>query len=286
MDARRNRRRHPSDIRHRKLTCPLQPDRHPADAPPSRRRRRLRRFAPRRAASRPRRRGRGGRQLRNRSSLERRPPRRAQGLHAGRTRHHRSPAGVRSDVRRRARPRQPGVAGRLRDDAAGDPRGRLDRHAQPARPRRGPSGPLLPGVDERGVRRPAGAPAARDVLGQRQLDRAAQLLRRGQAVQRSDHHGLPPCARPRRAHRPNLQHLRRADAPRRRSRRQHPRRAGPARRTDHAARRRLANPQLLPRQRRDRRADRGARRPPHRARSTSATPTSSRFASSPNWSSS
>ena len=104
---------------------------------------------------------------------------------------------------------------------------------------------ILPGVDQRGLRRSAGAPATGNLLGQRQLDRAAQLLRRGQAVQRSDHHGLPPRPRPRRAHRPDLQHLRRTDAARRRSGRQHDGRAGVARRADHVARRRLADAQLL-----------------------------------------
>ena len=42
---------------------------------------------------------------------------------------------LRHAVRHRPRPRQPGVAQRLRDDAARDPRGRLDRHTQPPRPR-------------------------------------------------------------------------------------------------------------------------------------------------------
>ena len=57
-------------------------------------------------------------------------------------------------------------------------------------------------------------PQPETLLGQRQLDRPAELLRRGQAVQRGDHDGVPPRARPRRAHRPDLQHLRRAHAAR------------------------------------------------------------------------
>ncbi len=42
---------------------------------------------------------------------------------------------------------------------------------------------------------PAGASAARDLLGQRQPDRTARRLRRGQALRRSDDDGLPPRAR-------------------------------------------------------------------------------------------
>ena len=73
-------------------------------------------------------------------------------------------------------------------------------------------------VDVRGLRRSAGAPAEGDVLGQRQPDRAARRLRRGQALRRSDDDGLPPL--PRRGHedRPHLQHLRPADAAARRPR--------------------------------------------------------------------
>ena len=51
---------------------------------------------------------------------------------------------------------------------------------------------LLPGLDQRGVRRPARAPAARDLLGQRQPHRAARRVRRGQAVRRGDDDGVPP----------------------------------------------------------------------------------------------
>ena len=84
----------------------------------------------------------------------------------------------------------------------------------PARPRAGPRprGPVPAGVDQRGLRRPRGAPPDRGVLGQRQPGRAPQRLRRGQAVRRGPDHGLPPRPRHRRRHRPDLQHLR-APAP-------------------------------------------------------------------------
>ena len=88
--------------------------------------------------------------------------------------------------------RQPGLADRLRADPDPDPQGRRPRHPQLPRPGQGQGRQVLPGLDERGLRRPAGAPAARDVLGQRQPDRPARRLRRGQAVRRGDHDGVPP----------------------------------------------------------------------------------------------
>ena len=76
--------------------------------------------------------------------------------------------------------------------------------------------PLPPGVDQRGVRRAPRPPPARDLLGQRQPHRARVGLRRGQALRRGAHHGLPPPARPGGRHRPDLQHLRSGHARRRR----------------------------------------------------------------------
>ena len=73
----------------------------------------------------------------------------------------------------------------------------------------------------RGLRRPARASAEGDLLGQRQPDRPARGLRRGQALCRSDDHGLPPLPRREHEDRPHLQHLRPAHAGERR-----PRRAG------------------------------------------------------------
>ena len=65
---------------------------------------------------------------------------------------------------------------------------------------------------------PHDAPAARGVLGQRQPDRPALLLRRGQALRRDAVLRLPPPARPAHQGGAHLQHLRAAHAPQRRPR--------------------------------------------------------------------
>ena len=70
----------------------------------------------------------------------------------------------------------------------------LVRDAQRARPREVQARPLPARVDERGLRRSAGAPAARELLGQRQPDRPARCLRRGEALRRGADDGLPPPA--------------------------------------------------------------------------------------------
>ena len=70
-----------------------------------------------------------------------------------------------------------------------------------------------------GLRRPAGAPPARDVLGQRQSDRAARLLRRVEALRRSPDVRVPAQARCQCLDRAHLQHLRPAHEHRRRPRR-------------------------------------------------------------------
>ena len=54
--------------------------------------------------------------------------------------------------------------------------------------------PLPARLDLRGLRRPAGPPAARELLGPRQPDRPARRLRRGQALRRGADDGLPPPA--------------------------------------------------------------------------------------------
>ena len=56
-------------------------------------------------------------------------------------------------------------------------------------------------------------PQPETLLGQRQPDRPARRLRRGQALCRGHDHGLPPLPRCRHAHRAHLQHLRPAHAP-------------------------------------------------------------------------
>ena len=73
-------------------------------------------------------------------------------------------------------------------------------------------------LDQRGLRRPAGPPAARVLLGPRQPDRPARRLRRGQALRRGADDGLPPPAGRRHGDRAHLQHLRPAHAPARRPR--------------------------------------------------------------------
>ncbi len=73
-------------------------------------------------------------------------------------------------------------------------------------------------VDERGLRRPAGAPAARDLLGPREPHRPAWRLRRGEALRRSADHGVPPAAGRGHRDREDLQHLRSEDEAERRAR--------------------------------------------------------------------
>ena len=112
---------------------------------------------------------------------------------------------------------------------------------------------LPAGLHLRSLRRPAGPPAAGELLGQRQPDRPARRLRRGQALRRGDDHGLSPHPRRGHAHRAHLQHLRPAHAPQRRPRRAQLRRPGAARRAADRLRRRQADAQLLLRQRPGRR---------------------------------
>ena len=101
------------------------------------------------------------------------------------------------------------------------------------------------GLDQRGLWRPGGASAARELLGQRQPDRPARLLRRGQARRRDAVLRLPP--HPRRADQggPDLQHLRAADARGRRPDHLQLRRPGAARRAAHGLWRRPADPLVL-----------------------------------------
>src|SRR5437870_5226457 len=114
--------------------------------------------------------------------------------------------------------RQPGVARRLSRAADPDPEGRRPRHLPRARPGQSEERALSPGVDVRGLRRSARAPPARGLLGQRQPDRPARCVRRGQALRRGHHDGVP--WRPRRGHphRQDLQHVRPQDETERRPR--------------------------------------------------------------------
>src|SRR5688572_13582586 len=57
------------------------------------------------------------------------------------------------------------------------------------------------------LRRPPGAPAIRNLLGQRESGGSALLLRREQTLRRSDDHGLPSQARSANQYRAHLQYL-------------------------------------------------------------------------------
>ncbi len=74
-----------------------------------------------------------------------------------------------------------------------DERARRDQHA---RSREAPEGADPAGVDERGVRRSVGPSADRGLLGPRQSDRPALVLRRGQALRGDAVRRLPAAARP------------------------------------------------------------------------------------------
>ena len=133
------------------------------------------------------------------------------GLHLHQARRHQL------HLRRRAGARgaalgEPGQPDRLPGAADPDAEGRRARHAQGARPGQGEERALRARVDLRGLRRSARASAEGNLLGQRQPDRSARRLRRGQAVRRGDDDRLPPLSRARREDRPDLQHLRSADA--------------------------------------------------------------------------
>ena len=85
-------------------------------------------------------------------------------------------------------------------------------------------------------------PQPETLLGPRQPGRAARGVRRGEAVRRGDDDGLPAHARRRHRDRADLQHVRPADAPRRRAGHPDVHPAGAARRADHGGRRRQPDP--------------------------------------------
>ena len=167
-------------------------------------------------------------------------------------------------------PRQPD---RLPAPAAADAEGRLAGHAQRARPRQVEARALPDQLDERGLRRPAGASAARDLLGQREPDRPARRLRRGQALRRGAHDGVPQPAGRRHRDRAHLQHLRPADEAERRPRDGHLPAPGARGEAAHGLRRRVADAVALLRRRPDPRAAPARDCPTSTCRSTSATPT-------------
>ena len=139
---------------------------------------------------------------------------------------HRAPAGpsaVRGDAARRGRaalprggpdlqPRLSRLADSLPVQPGQDGEVERDGRDQHARARQAGRRPHPPGLDVRGLRRSHRAPADRDLLGQREPDRSAVLLRRRQAGRRDADDGLPPGrpgGHPDRAH---LQHVRHPDA--------------------------------------------------------------------------
>ena len=134
----------------------------------------------------------------------------------------------------------PGEPDRLPAAAAAHAQGRLVRHAPRARPGEAAPRPLPDRVDVRGLRRPAGAPAARVLLGPREPDRAARRVRRGQALRRGADDGLPPPAGRGHGDRAHLQHLRPAHAPARRPRDPDLHAPGAAGQADHRVRRRVS----------------------------------------------
>ena len=115
--------------------------------------------------------------------------------------------------RRRLPPCGPRQPDRLPADAAALAEGRLLRDAQRARAREVEARTLPAGLDERGLRRPAGASPAGDLLGERQPDRPSWRLRRGEAVLGGDGDGVPQPAGRGHVDRQDLQHLWAAHAP-------------------------------------------------------------------------
>ena len=95
------------------------------------------------------------------------------------------------------------------------------------------------------LRRSARAPAEGGLLGQREPDRAARRLRRGQALRRGHDHGLSPLSQDRHQDCPHLQHLRSAHAPARRPRGAGVHRPGAHRPAADRLRRRQADAELL-----------------------------------------
>ena len=105
--------------------------------------------------------------------------------------------------------------------------------------------PDPPGLHLRGLRRSDRAPADRELLGQREPDRPARLLRRGQAGGRDADVGLPPRGRGGHPDRADLQHLRPADGGERRAGGVQLHRAGAPRAGADALRHRRADPLVL-----------------------------------------
>ena len=181
-----------------------------------------------------------------------------QHVRAPQRRHHRALLHRRTD-RLRLPPGVAGVADRLSAPASGHAQGRLVRHPPHAGPGQAAPRALPDRLDQRGVRRSEGPPPARDLLGAREPDRAARRVRRGQALCRGAHDGVPPPAGRGHRDRSDLQHIRSAHAPARRPRDPHLPAPGAPGPPDHRVRRRLPDPLILLRGGRDPGADRTRR---------------------------
>jgi hypothetical protein len=129
------------------------------------------------------------RQLLHEPEDERRPPARLRQFRAPAARRH-PPALARG--RRDLQPRLPGRPRPLSIQPHQDDEDERDGGDQRARHGEALSGEGLAGLDERGLRRPRGAPAAGELPRRGEPDRPAGLLRRGQAGRRDALHGLPP----------------------------------------------------------------------------------------------
>ncbi len=151
------------------------------------------------------------------STLENIEHLRDDGVHVRQPRRHRADR-LRGAGRLRVPPRGAREPDRLPAHAAALAEDRLVRDAPCARAREVEARPLPARLDERGLRRSRGAPAAGDVLGQRQPDRPARGVRRGEALRRGAHDGVPPPAGREHGDRADLQHLRPAHARERRAR--------------------------------------------------------------------
>ena len=86
------------------------------------------------------------------------------------------------EVDQSLQPRVPRLADALPARSDPDHQDQRARRHQHAGAGQAPQVPHLPGLHLRGLRRSLGAPAAGGLLGQRQPDRPARLLRRGQAL--------------------------------------------------------------------------------------------------------
>ena len=136
-------------------------------------------------------------------------------------------------------PGVPGVPRALQVQPGEDHQDQRDGHHEHAGPGQAHAGALPADEHQRGVRGPPGAPPDGGLLGQREPDRRAQLLRRGEAGGGDLDLRLPPGAQPGSAGGQDIQHLRPPDGVGRRTGRQQLLGPGPARGEPDRVRRRV-----------------------------------------------